>query len=124
MFTKSEIEEIVLRTLKGVCNEIYLSTNVPIGEMRTERVVVSVHRSVPQRYWINTPITLSWCIPAIEGEVPYKRKAQVEKALLDYRHRSGGGYHWSMESLDCVEDNDMRCHYVVLKLLFQQINTL
>ena len=129
MITTSDIVDI----LYGVCApfgmEIYRKGYIPDGVVKEERVVIIPKEQSPQTYWKKCFVEVNLCVPDIgEGIADLNRLQEVERQAQEVFDSAAGGddssaYRYSIESVNGVsKDDDMKCHYVNVRLLFEVLN--
>jgi len=129
MITTSDIVDI----LYGVCipfgMEIYRKGCIPDGVVKEERAVIIPKEQSTQTYWKKCFVEVNLCVPDIgEGIADLNRLQEVERQAQEVFDSAAGvydssAYRYSIESVNGVsKDDDMKCHYVNVRLLFEVLN--
>lgn len=133
MITTNDIADILCLDCKafGIA-EIYrlgYVKEVPKGGLRDERIVVIPKKQSTNTRWLKDFVEVNLCVPDLgEGIADIDRLQELErmaKLILDHRTGmfDGTRYHYKVFDLDgMVEDKDIKCHYVNVRLLFNVLN--
>lgn len=128
MVTTTTISEILFDKCDwGV--ERYIANNMPFSEITEERVVVITHEISPDTYWNHCYVDINWCIPDLVNEADSIRLGEVERIMTsDISYGTGyyenKPYKYKRVSVSQERDEQMRCHYVNVRLMFHILNIM
>lgn len=131
MIATSTIKNILYKDCQGLgIKNVYHGDNMPTGKITEKRVVLHVHRNGEGNYWRKVFVDVNVCIPELRdgiGDMVEMEKA--EKAALAYFKPKRVGktdnmtYTYSYFDHGIEYDEQLRCHYCNIKLLFKILNT-
>lgn len=128
MITQGDIEELVYDLLRPYGVSIFLGGGLPTEEVAEERAVVIVGAITNTTYFMHTPVNVNWCVPDIGDKADLLRLKEVEHLLLGLGRgcvtKNGVTVHYYRESMERGADRNLKMHYVNLKLMVEQINTI
>lgn len=128
MIGVSDIGNILYKDCKALGLDVFQNGNIPKGEITSERVIIYPKAQSPNTYWHESYVEVNICVPDIEIDTANLiRLAELEtqaRALLDY---SGGlfngcRYRYKIESVGIEADEEMKCHFVNVTILFNVLN--
>jgi len=96
--------------------------------LKSERIVIHSKPQQPETYWKKSFVEVNLCVPDLsENEANTIRINELERkavALLDDVTSSydGTAYYYSIESIGMEEDEELKCHYVNVRILFEVLN--
>ena len=129
MITTSDIADILYKDFSSFGMQVFRKGNIPSGIVKQERVVILPKDQSPETYWKKSFVEVNICVPDLkEGVANISRLQEVErKAVKEYSSRVGEFnstyYAYGIESISGLnKDNDMKCHYVNVRLLFEVLN--
>jgi hypothetical protein len=134
MIVTSDIGDILYRDCKALMGEfgikeIYQHPNEPIGEVKTERIVIHAPSSdTPETTWDKSFANVNLVVPDKNGKKDITRLQKLQriaKANLDdiFGRFDGTGYSYEIASCGTEQDVDLKCNYVNVKILFNVLNT-
>lgn len=129
MIGVTDIGNILYRDCKASGLEVYQKGNIPKGEIIRERITIYPKAQSPNIYWHENYVEVNWCTPDIDsGVANLIRLEELERqarALLGYSVGVYNGccYRYKIESVGVEADEDMKCHYVNVTILFNVLNT-
>jgi hypothetical protein len=133
MITTNDIGDILVRDCRafGIA-EVYRKGNVKEvsgGKLTAERIVILPKDQQPGKIWMNDFVEVNICVPDVaDGVAATPRLQELERTAKGILDRvtgtfDGTRYYYSIDSLDgTVQDTDIRCHFVNVRLLFQVLN--
>ena len=134
MITPQSIGNILYRDCKALgIEQQYVvcpgdnSDEIPLGEVKQERVVIHVKEQKPGTYWRKSYNEVNIFVPRIAGRPDRIRCEALEHAAMalfdDVVGRyNGTTYQYSIASIGTMTDPDLRCEYVNTKILFEVLN--
>ncbi len=135
MIATNDISDILIRDCRpfGI-SEVYRKGNVKKvdGERLTsERIVVLPKPQSPGTRWFKDFVEVNLCVPDLEdGESDSGRLQELERQAKQVFNRvtgmyDGTRYRYSVDQIDgTVYDDDIKCHYVNVRLLFEVLNVI
>lgn len=128
MITAGNVGDILFRDCEGFGINRYRKGNEKV-DTSADRVVVRVQRQQGEKVWRKGFVDVNLCAPDIDGEANTPRLEELERLawqLLDIGAISefdGTKYTYRIYSVESeIADEQMKCHYVNVKLLFQVFN--
>lgn len=128
MITAGNVGDILFRDCGGFGIQCYRKGNEKI-DPKIERVVIRPQRQQGETVWRKGFVDVNLCAPDIDGEANSPRLEELERLawqLLDsgdVGEFDGTKYTYRIYSVESeIADEQMKCHYVNVKLLFQVFN--
>ena len=128
MITAGNVADILFRDCEVFGINRYRKGNEKI-DTSADRVVIRVQRQQGEKVWRKGFVDVNLCAPDIDGESNSPRLDELERLawqLLDVGAVSefdGTKYTYRIYSVEsAMADEQMKCHYVNVKLLFQVFN--
>lgn len=128
MITAGNVGDILFRDCEEFGINRYRKGNEKV-DTSADRVVVRVQRQQGEKVWRKGFVDVNLCAPDIDGEANTPRLEELERLawqLLDIGAISefdGTKYTYRIYSVESeIADEQMKCHYVNVKLLFQVFN--
>lgn len=129
MITTSDIADIIYGKCGSFDMDVYRKGYIPDGIVKAERVVIIPKNQTSQTFWKKSFVEVNICTPDLaEGVANLERLQQLERQAYELFDDVTGEYdmnHYliSVESISGVNrDDDMKCHYVNVRLLFEVLN--
>jgi len=128
MITPTDIANIIYRDCEVFGIDIVPDGETLTGELKSERIVIHSKPQQPETYWKKSFVEVNLCVPDLsENEANTIRINELERqavALLDDVTSSydGTAYYYSIESIGMEEDEELKCHYVNVRILFEVLN--
>ena len=129
MITSSDIQTILYKKAKGMgIKDVYKAENVPVGELKAERVVVLGNSAEPGTYWKVGFFNVNISVPDLDdlGKANLSRLATLERkaSLLfnDTSKHDTTAYTYEVDTTRIEQDTTMKCHYVNVRVLVKVIN--
>ena len=126
MITATDIGNIIYRDCEAFGIERYqagdFDEKLPV---EADRAVVRVQRQQREKIWRKGFIDVNLCAPDVKGEANLVRLNQLERQAYEILGQEnvseydGDKYTYSIYSTEMLADEQMKCHYVNVKLLFQ-----
>ncbi len=130
MIATKDIEEILIGDLSELIDvrSIFGPDDVPPGKVTSERIVIITKETRTERYFNKCFVEVNWCVPDL-GDYPDNARLQAVDRLLrpalDKVGRFDGTvFRYGVESSRIIKDNDLECHYVNTRVLFEILNTI
>lgn len=107
---------------------VFRRGNIPDGEITDERVVILPKTQTPEIYWRKCFVEVNVCTPDIgESQANLSRLNELERLTCDMLDGRVGQYNeefyrYSVSSVGIEKDDDMKCHYVNVRILFEVLN--
>ena len=128
MITASNVGDILYRDCEGFGIPRFRKGNEKV-DPASERIVIRPQRQQGEDVWRKGFVDVNLCVPDIKGEADSPRLEELERLawqLLDTGNVSefdGTKYTYSIYSTESeIADEQMKCHYVNVKLLFKIFN--
>lgn len=128
MITSSNVGDILFKDCEGFGIARYRKGNEKI-DPKVERVVIRVQRQQGETVWRKGFVDVNLCVPDISGEAATPRLEELERLawlLLDSGYVGefdGTKYTYRIHSTEPeIADEETKCHYVNVKLLFNVFN--
>lgn len=128
MITASNVGDILFRDCEGFGILVYRKGNEKI-DPNSERVVIRTQRQQGEMVWRKGFVDVNLCVPDIKGEANSPRLEELERLawqLLDKGDVSefdGTKYTYHVSSVESeIADEQTKCHYANVKLMFQVFN--
>lgn len=128
MITAGNVCDIIFTDCEGFGITRYRKGNEKI-DPSSERVIVHVQRQQGENVWRKGFVDVNLCAPDIKGEADSPRLEELERLawqLLDkdeIAEFDGTKYTYRIYSVESeIADEQMKCHYVNVKLLFKVFN--
>lgn len=127
MITQADIYEIIYRDCEVFDIPRYSRDNAPKGKITQERIVIIPKRGTPDTYWEKSYVEVNFCVPDKKGVIDEIRLKELERwAVSELKRKSGiwddTRYRYSKESSGNEADEELGCHYVNVRLLFEILN--
>lgn len=129
MITTSDIADILYARCRAFEMDIYRRGAIPDGVVDSERIVILPKDQSPQTYWKKSFVEVNICVPDLAGGMAdLSRLQELERMAQSVFDGVTGEYDFnhyliSVDSLSGVnKDEDMKCHYVNVRLLFEVLN--
>lgn len=128
MIVTKDIEKIVVKDLSDMfpVQKIYCTDDVPDGKVTEERITVHVKRISIATYFNRNFVEVNWCVPDLCGRPDSVRLGEAEHQLSSFEatgEYDDTPYRYGTESMEIVK-SELGCHYVNLRLLFEQLNVV
>ncbi len=129
MITQGDIYKILYRDCEVFELPRFSPDNVPKGKVTQERIVIIPKRGTPDIYWEKCYVEVNFCVPDKNEAADEIRLAELERwAISELKRKSGlwdeTRYRYSKESSSYETDEELGCHYVNVRLLFEIQNVL
>lgn len=135
MIVTNDIADILIRDCRVFdIAEAYRKGNVkPVkgDRLTAERIVVLPKPQTPGTRWLKDFVEVNLCVPDLgEREANSPRLQELERMAKRYLHKvtgtyDGTRYRYSVDQIDgTMYDEDLKCHYVNVRLLFETINVI
>lgn len=131
MIGVSDIGNIVYRDCKQAFGlECYQKGNVPQGEITTERVIIYPKVQQDISIWKESFVEVNLCVPDIAPNtanlVRLNELERIAREQLRYKTDVYDDtlYRYKIDTIGLEQDQEMKCHYINVTLLFETINTL
>lgn len=127
MITTSDVADILYDDCRAFGIDIYRKGNIPIGELKKERITILPKPQTPSDYWLKGYIEVNLCVPDVRGKANLKRLKELErnaKTILDdvAGEYDNSHYLYTISSIGVEEDAAMKCNYVNVRILFEVLN--
>lgn len=129
MITTSDIADIIYVACGQFDIPVYRKGYIPDGVVDSERIVVIPKEQTPQTYWKKCFVEVNICVPDLNNGVADLDRLQdlerMAQLLLDDKvgQRDSTSFRYGIESLNGINrDENMKCHYVNVRLLFEVLN--
>lgn len=128
MITPSNLLEITYDMCRPFGVDLYMGGMFPTSEIEEERIVILSGRIIDGARWDRSPIQINWCVPDIDGKPDLIRLKEVEHLLRTTFVRGAGKvgdytYKYRRESIETVDGEGLKIHYVNLSLKYELLNT-
>ena len=129
IFTK-DIEEILIGDIQNVFDvgSIYVKGDIPYGKVTRERIAILTKEIRTETYFNKCFVEVNWCVPDLSGYPNNTRLQEIERIIVPFLDSVGRfddtEYRYGVESHQILEDKDLECHYVNVRLLFEILNTI
>ena len=129
MIVQSDIADILYVDCVQFGIDVYRKGNIPSGEIKKERIVVIPKPSSSETYWKKSFVEINFCVPNLKnGKANLIRLAELERWGNRVLNKSsvldGTRYRYSVSTSSIEEDEDLKCHYVNIRVLFEVLNVL
>lgn len=127
MIIIKDIEKILIADMSKLIgvSSIYVTDDIPSGNVTEERVTIHVKAISNQPIFKKCFVEVNWCVPDNEGVINHERLGEVERQMSDLLESVGEyddtTYRYSIESEEVIK-SELRCHYVNIRLLFEILN--
>lgn len=128
MIGVSDIGNILYKDCKALGLDVFQKGNIPKGEITSERVIIYPKAQSPNTYWRESYVEVNICVPNIEIDTANLiRLAELEtqaRSLLGYSvgELKGSRYRYQIESVGIEADEEMKCHFINVTILFNALN--
>ncbi len=128
MIGVSDIGNILYRDCGAFRLDVFQKGNIPKGGIKAERIVIYPKAQSPDVIWKESYVEVNLCVPDIEdGTANLIRLHELEAKAHDILGDAVGSYNGSdyayhIDSVGVERDEDMRCHYVNVSILFEVLN--
>lgn len=129
MITTSDITDILYSKCGSFEMDVYRKGCIPDGVVNAERIVILPKDQSSQTYWKKCFVEVNICVPNLAGGMAdLSRLQELERMAQSVFDGVTGEYDFnhyliSVDSLSGVnKDEDMKCHYVNVRLLFEVLN--
>ena len=128
MMTSTDIGNALFLDVKPFGIATYQGFNVPRGKVTAERIVIHPKRSNAQTYVYKSFAEVNFCVPDLEdGQadlILLNERERQAKRFFDYANvYDGTTYNVEYESSEIVEERDLECHFVNVRILITFLNT-
>lgn len=132
MITTSDIGDILFLHLSGLSvKDVRRDGNLhPRGELTEERVTLKVKPITAGKPWSKAYVEVNILVPDMEdGQADLIRLSELEAeyvAAFGWNTSTRGGirYRFGRESVGLMDDGQLRCHYVNIRVLFEFLNLI
>ena len=137
MITTSDIATILYKDCKafGISN-VYKSPNVPIGDcnditkpqVTAERIVILTKKETPEKIWKKSFVEVNLVVPNLkDGKANLSRTTELDRMAHIlfgdvFGYFDNTKYTYSLYSTETLQDPDIKCNYVNVRILFQVLN--
>lgn len=126
MITSTDVQNVIVRDCAKFGIPCYPWGNVPKGKVESERIVVRAKPMFPDTYMSKCFVEVNFQVPDDNGEARLIRLNEIESQAADFFDYTGEhknfNYVVSVESTGIEEEEDLNCHYVNARLLFEVNN--
>lgn len=123
MITTSDIAQVIHKDCRGFGIPLYISGNIPVGDVDDERIVIIPKTIEDGTRWYRCFAEVNWLVPDIKGEADRRRLGVVERLLKPLFYRQGvidgTQYRYRKYSTGIEQERGLDCHYVNLRLLIE-----
>lgn len=128
MITQGDIAKILYSDCQCFGLPVYQKDNTPVGKVTTERIVVIPKSGTVDTYWEKCYVEVNFCVPDKKGKADLIRMDELERKAVSVLGSNSGvydntRYRYTKESTSREEDNELGCHFVNVRLLFEILNT-
>lgn len=131
MITTADVVDILYKVCRPFEMPIYRKGYIPDGEVTCERVVILPKEQTTETYWRKSFVEVNICVPDLkEGVADLSRLQELERLARRVFISNAGEYDdshyaYSISSISGVNrDEDLKCHYVNVRLLFEVLNVM
>lgn len=126
MITSSDTGNAIFRDVQAFGIDTYQEFNVQKGEVTKERIVILPKRQQSETICDRSFVEVNFVVPDINGEADRIRLAELErkaKAFFNYASEyDGTTYDVEFYSSEILNEEDLNCHYVNVRILFNVLN--
>ena len=128
MITPTDIANIIYKDCELFGILIVPEGETLIGEIKSERIVIHSKKQQPGTYWKKSYVEVNICVPdLIPNEANTIRLNELERRANDVFNDTVGEYdcsfyNYSIESIGIEKDDNLKCHYVSVRILFNVLN--
>lgn len=127
MITTSDVVDILYKDCQAFGIDVYRKGNIPVGEVKKERITLHAKEQQPSVYWIKGFVEVNLCVPNVRGKANLIRLSELERVawlLLDgiTGEHDGSHYLYTIHSMGVNEDEAIKCYYVNVRVLFETLN--
>jgi hypothetical protein len=104
--------------------------NVPQGEITTDRIIIYPKVQQDISIWKESFVEVNICVPDIAPDtanlVRLNEVERIAREHLKYKCSEYDNtlYRYKIDTIGLEQDQEMKCHYVNISILFETINTL
>ena len=129
MIVTTDIANILYKDCEAFGMEVYQAGNIPDEhkQLRSERVIIRAKSQSSDEIWKKGFVEVNLCVPDMDGDANLIRLRELERKareVLDevVGEHDGSSYYYLIDSIGIEADEELRCHYVNARILFQVLN--
>lgn len=126
MITTTDVANILVNDCKTFGLPVHQKGNIPVGELKKDRITIHVKRSSTGQYWNKGFVEVNFSTPDKQGKANLIRLQELERMALGSLDSVGefdnSHYRYSIYSHGMEEDVSMKCHYIGVRVLFEVLN--
>lgn len=110
-------------------NDMVQLPSMPVGEVTKERIVITTKQSQISSPWIRTFVEVNLCVPELKNGLANdgRLSALNDVAMELFKQYQVGEYNdtpyrFAWDSIQVVHDEQIRVHYVNIRVLFSYKN--
>lgn len=102
-----------------------------VGKITNERITIHPHEQQPEAIWVKNYVEINLCVPDIDNEADTIRLNELQRQCAQVFNIAGGGivgryddtqYLYTIEVIGQEQEDNLKCHYINCKILFQVLN--
>ena len=131
MITTTDIGNILYRDATALGLDVYQGDNIPQGDVTEERVHIHVRRIQHETIWKKCFVNINVLVPDINeyGNEDLVRLQELERECYSLFKSNTGEYDgtcytYSLDEIGIEAERDLRCHFVSVRILFEQLNLI
>lgn len=128
MITSTDIANLLYRDCEAFGIQRIPHGETAVGGVGKERIVIHSKRQQPGRIWKKSFVEVNICVPDLSptsaNTIRLNELERLAYSLLDdvVGSYDGTSYHYSIDSTGMEKDEQLKCHYVNIRILFEVLN--